>query len=302
MRIEESQGSNGRQNGHAQPAKPRADRRADPRRDQGLLPLDAGLAESTFGRLVVNDGKLLSAACGTGRASPPIRSIACAATWPSIAPRVAAAGTRAANATASLPGCPERCGVTFEQDRSRRVSASSISVRSTSCSSIPAARSWRWADRVALELAHIFTEAAGAAPVRCRCRRRHSPGAGNAGGMHARFPTMPFYVVGKEISLEDIRLTLDKMADRFFEHPSTVLVLTNLYYAEAPWLTPRAPAAAHSFVWKDVRLTGVSSGARIRRADHGGLGAVPQRTLARRPKPQDRKSGLRAAGRVPLPG
>ena len=40
--------------------------------------------------------------------------------------------------------------------------------------------------------------------------------------MHDRYPTMPFYVVGKEISLEDIRLTLQKMADRFVEHPSTV--------------------------------------------------------------------------------
>src|SRR5947199_343456 len=53
--------------------------------------------------------------------------------------------------------------------------------------------------------------------------------------MHDRFPTTPFYIVGKEISLEDIRLTLHKMADRFIEHPSTVLVLTNLAYAEAPW-------------------------------------------------------------------
>ena len=43
--------------------------------------------------------------------------------------------------------------------------------------------------------------------------------------MHDRFPTTPFYIVGKEISLEDIRLTLHKMADRFVEHPSGVLGL-----------------------------------------------------------------------------
>jgi hypothetical protein len=42
--------------------------------------------------------------------------------------------------------------------------------------------------------------------------------------MHRRFPTVPFYIVGKEISLEDVRLSLRKMADRFFEHPATVLV------------------------------------------------------------------------------
>jgi hypothetical protein len=74
--------------------------------------------------------------------------------------------------------------------------------------------------------------------------------------MHRRFPTMPFYIAGKEISLEDVRLSLHKMADRFFEHPATVLVVTNMYYAEAPWLTPRAVSAATSMVWKEVALVG----------------------------------------------
>ena len=74
--------------------------------------------------------------------------------------------------------------------------------------------------------------------------------------MHDRFPTMPFYIVGKEISLEDVRLTLQKMADRFIEHPSTVLVLTNLHYAEAPWLTPKSVSAATSMVWHEVALDG----------------------------------------------
>ena len=77
--------------------------------------------------------------------------------------------------------------------------------------------------------------------------------------MHARFPTMPLYVVAKEISYEDVRLTLEKMADRLFEHPATVLVLTNLYYAEAPWLTPRSASAAQSLIWKDVALSGNTS-------------------------------------------
>src|SRR6201987_5729145 len=62
--------------------------------------------------------------------------------------------------------------------------------------------------------------------------------------MHGRFPHMPFYVAGKELSLEDVRLVLDKLHDRLFEHPATVLVLTNMHYAEAPWLTPRTPAVA----------------------------------------------------------
>src|SRR2546430_2786355 len=62
--------------------------------------------------------------------------------------------------------------------------------------------------------------------------------------MHGRFPHMPFYIAGKELSLEDVRLTLEKVPDRLFEHPATVFVLTNMYYAEAPWLGPASPAAA----------------------------------------------------------
>jgi len=74
--------------------------------------------------------------------------------------------------------------------------------------------------------------------------------------MHRRFPTLPFYVVGKEISLEDTRLSLNRMADRFHEHPATVLVVTNMYYTEAPWLAPRSLTAATSLVWQEVALSG----------------------------------------------
>jgi hypothetical protein len=77
--------------------------------------------------------------------------------------------------------------------------------------------------------------------------------------MHDRFPHMPFYVVGKEISLEDVRLALQKLSDRFCEHPATVLVLTNLAYADAPWLHVKSLNAASSLVWHEVGLTGDSA-------------------------------------------
>jgi hypothetical protein len=70
---------------------------------------------------------------------------------------------------------------------------------------------------------------------------------------------MPFYVVGKEISLEDVRLSLDKLPDRFYEHPSTVVVFTNIFYSEAPWLRVRSPGAAASMVWHEVPLVGTAS-------------------------------------------
>ena len=74
--------------------------------------------------------------------------------------------------------------------------------------------------------------------------------------MHQTFPRFPFLVAGKEISLEDVRLTLDKMPDRFFEHPETVLAVTNISYAEAPWLVPANPAARARMRWKEVALSG----------------------------------------------
>jgi hypothetical protein len=78
--------------------------------------------------------------------------------------------------------------------------------------------------------------------------------------MHDRFPTVPFYIVGKEISLEDVRLALEKMPDRFYEHPATVLIMTNMYYAEAPWLRPNTLAAASGLLWHEVALRGETAG------------------------------------------
>jgi hypothetical protein len=73
---------------------------------------------------------------------------------------------------------------------------------------------------------------------------------------HWLFPTVPQFVVAKEISLEDVRLGLEKLPDRLFEHPSTVFVVTNLNYAEAPRLMPRDAQAAAALNWQEVRLTG----------------------------------------------
>lgn len=114
------------------------------------------------------------------------------------------------------------------------------------------------AQRVALELAaihprppaiRVFDAGVGDGTVLSRVMRF----------MHGRFPHMPFYIAGKEISLEDVRLTLDKVPDRLFEHPASVVVLTNMYYAEAPWLTATSSAAAASMVWREVALTGSTS-------------------------------------------
>jgi hypothetical protein len=77
--------------------------------------------------------------------------------------------------------------------------------------------------------------------------------------MHRRYPTIPFYVVAKEISLEDIRLSLEKMPDRFVEHPASVIILTNLYYAESPWLMPKSVEKAAALNWLEVSLEGTTA-------------------------------------------
>jgi hypothetical protein len=77
--------------------------------------------------------------------------------------------------------------------------------------------------------------------------------------VHRYFPTVPLVAVAKEISLEDVRLGLEKMPDRFYEHPHTVLVVTNMTYADAPHLTPGDPDQAAELNWQVIRLTGTSS-------------------------------------------
>ena len=114
------------------------------------------------------------------------------------------------------------------------------------------------ARRAVQELAHIkptppalrlFDAGMGDATVLSRLMR----------STHRMFPTVPLMVVAKEISLEDVRLGLEKMPDRFFEHPATVLVITNLNYAEAPRLMPRDMPSAAALNWQEVRLTGSSA-------------------------------------------
>jgi hypothetical protein len=114
------------------------------------------------------------------------------------------------------------------------------------------------ARRAALELAQLrpsppairlFDAGMGDATVLGRLMR----------SVHHQFPTVPMLVVAKEISLEDVRLGLERLPDRLFEHAATVFVVTNLTYAEAPRLMSRDLQSAVSLNWQEVRLTGTSA-------------------------------------------
>jgi hypothetical protein len=95
---------------------------------------------------------------------------------------------------------------------------------------------------------HLFDAGMGDATVLARLMR----------SVHHRFPTVPLVAVAKEISLEDVRLGLEKMPDRFYEHPATILVITNLSYLDAPGLMPSDPEVASALNWQVVRLAGNS--------------------------------------------
>jgi hypothetical protein len=229
-----------------------------------------GMAESTFGRLAVNDGKLVSRLRFGGRVrdktvervrafierekqggTPLQRNRAATMAMPAPLATSAATAPAARSATPAAAAVPVN-GEHAPPDKNFRFydNRQKYLLFVNTCS-----EKWVVADRVALELANlhphppglrIFDAGVGDGTVLTRVMR----------SMHERFPTVPFYIVGKEISLEDVRLTLEKMPDRFYEHPASVLVLTNMYYSEAPWLTPNSVSAATSLVWHEQSLLG----------------------------------------------
>jgi len=249
-----------------------------------------GLAESTFGRRAVNDGKLANRLRNGGRITTETvdriqafmdanRDAGILRTYhggPGPAPLIAPDGASARpsdRGTGGLPGATTVPGAALvptsstapkyvipqpaPQDPQRNFrffdNRQKYLLFVTTCS-----EKWVVAHRVGQELINIhprppavrlFDAGIGDGTVLARVMR----------AMHDRFAAMPFYVVGKEISLEDTRLTLQKVPDRFVEHPATVLVLTNLAYADAPWLHVRSVSAASSLVWQEVALTGTTA-------------------------------------------
>ncbi len=204
----------------------------------------AGMAESTFGRRAVNDGKLV----------PRLREGKRITT--DTLDRIRAfigEGLPGGSAPAPKPPPPierrdPRGNFRFFENRQKYL----LFVHTCSEKRVIA-------DRVALELGSIhprppalrlFDAGMGDGTVLARVMR----------AMHVRYPHMPFFIAGKEISFEDVRFVLDKIPDRLLEHPASVIVLTNMHYAEAPWLTPKSPAAAASMIWREVALRGNAAG------------------------------------------
>jgi len=202
-----------------------------------------GIAESTFGRLAVNDGKLVGRLRVGGRVTTDtverVRAFIARELHPGLN------GVPVAMPMPLSPPTAEAAhNFRFYDNRQKYL------LFVTTCSEKQVV-----AQRVGMELSNIhprppalrvFDAGMGDGTVLARTMR----------AMHTRFPTMPFYIVGKELSVEDVRLVLEKMPDRLYEHPAMVLVITNMFYSEAPWLKPNSVTSATSLVWHELSLTG----------------------------------------------
>ncbi len=115
-------------------------------------------------------------------------------------------------------------------------------VRSTNEKQAVAARVGRELPKVSpgKHALRVFDAGMGDASVLSQLMRR----------MHQRFTHIPWLIVGKEISVEDVRQAMDRMPDRFSEHPETVFVVTNMHYSEATALR------AEDTVWRVTALEG----------------------------------------------
>ncbi len=76
---------------------------------------------------------------------------------------------------------------------------------------------------------------------------------------HQKMPHIPLLVSTKEISMEDVRLGLEKLPDRFVEHKNTVFVISNLNYVESTALKSNNKNKQKKMNWKIVKLKGNSS-------------------------------------------
>src|SRR3954468_20127202 len=171
-----------------------------------------GLAESPCGRRAVNDGKLASRLRNGGRITTDtldrirafmLENRADVVGRPALIPR---AQEKRPVMPPRLPA--PRLGKPGEPDHQRNFrffdNRQKYLLFVNTCS-----EKWVVAHRVSLELANVhprppavrvFDAGVGDGSVLARVMR----------AMHDRYPTMPFYIVGKEISLEDARLTLQK--------------------------------------------------------------------------------------------
>jgi hypothetical protein len=211
------------------------------------------MAESTFGRLAINDGKLISRL----RSGKDITL----STHTKISDFIENYKCQDKNNPNVMTNCEIENIKSIDEDKilSKISSSRFYDNRQNYLSFINTTNEkWKIAERAVKELAflkptppalRIFDAGMGDATILTHLMR----------SLHRRYPIMPFFIVAKEISLEDVRISLGRLSDRFMEHPATVMIVTNMYYSEAPWLRPGNINSAAALNWHEVALDGNSS-------------------------------------------
>ncbi len=217
-----------------------------------------GIAESTFGRHAVNDGKLVS------RIS--------SGSWieEETARRVHDFMKRAEQGEVALRGRPKRKKSESNAAKMAELISSESSVRTPGSFAFHEQRqrfhvfanttneSWVVADRAAEELADVPPGPDG-------FRLLYTPMDNGIiltrtlRALHALHPDVPVLVVMKGRGLEDLRNTMGRLVDRITEHPLSAFVMTNMYLREAVDLTKRSRDNPEDVVWRNVALRGKRS-------------------------------------------
>ncbi|NKB29205.1 MAG: hypothetical protein GKR99_17275 [Rhodobacteraceae bacterium] len=217
-----------------------------------------GIAQSTFGRLAVNDGKLV------GRINK--------GSWisPATQARVEKFMQKAEKGEVVLRGRPRRkktesnaytMAELVNRESTVRTPGSFALHEQKQRSHVFAAttnESWVKGDIIAEDIVKL-------ASGKTMLRLFFSPmdngvtPARALRAIHAHFPDLPVLLVIKGWGLEDLRNTMGRMVDRLSEHPKTAIVLTNLYTREAVTLSKTAKEGPDNLVWRNVPLSGTSS-------------------------------------------
>ena len=214
-----------------------------------------GIAESTFGRLAVNDGKFAKRIAGGSQVELD------------TARRVAEFIDDVEQGRIRVRGRPRRKQDKSTWDKVAELIDNETTIRTPGSLAFYEQRqryhvfanttneSWVLADRVANELQSIRAHAPGIrifyAPMDNGITLTRMLRA-----LHAYFPNVPVLVVLKGRGLEDLRNTMGRLIDRLIEHPLCVFVLTNLYYWEALDLQKTSDDNPHPTNWQEVALTG----------------------------------------------
>ncbi len=214
-----------------------------------------GVAESTFGRLAVNDGKLISRICSGSRIEPE------------TVKRVTEFMGRVERGELRLRGRPRRQKERSAIETMAELISQETSIRSPGSFAFHEQRqrfhvfanttneSWMLADRVAGDLTALRPGPQGLrifyAPMDNGIALTRTLRA-----VHAKFPETPVLVVLKGRGLEDLRNTMGRLVDRLAEHQLSVFVLTNLYLREALGLRKVSGDSPDPISWRDVALEG----------------------------------------------